>query len=167
MNFKKERRMIYFLLVPIIGLLHIFIPAWGIIIPEISAAFYWYWGFYVGGSGGGVVTGIIANETILNAGTTAMLLMLIGYAILLVTVILASVLKVDKTKKYLSILSIAWIILGILLIIAPSIYVNSIIDFIFDEYTITIGVFFSYALAIATTILGIVCLYLAIKSKEN
>ena len=41
----KGKPTIFLILYCIGGFLHVLIPAWGIIIPDIGASFYWYWGF--------------------------------------------------------------------------------------------------------------------------
>ena len=60
----KGKPTIFLILYTIAGFLHILIPAWGIIIPDIGASFYWYWGFYFAGSGGHTGSGIIADEAV-------------------------------------------------------------------------------------------------------
>ncbi|MBA7520130.1 hypothetical protein ES705_12223 [subsurface metagenome] len=87
----------------IVGFLHILIPAWGILIPDIGASFFWYWGFYFAGSGGTTTSGIGPVDAWVTAGRTAMTLMIICFVILTITLILAKILKTFKTEKNLTI----------------------------------------------------------------
>ena len=150
----------------IVGFLHILIPAWGIIIPDIGASFYWYWGFYFAGSGGTTTSGIGPYDALVTAGRTAMTLMIICFVILTITLILAKALKIFKTEKNLAIFGIVWLITGILLLIAPSIYLAEISDTIFDEYSWGIGIFFSYCLAFVPLLGGIAVLYIQMKGEK-
>ena len=161
----KGKPTIFLILYCIGGFLHVLIPAWGIIIPDIGASFYWYWGFYFAGGGGHTESGIYPDTTIVNAGTIAMYLMFIGFAILLISIILVRVLKVFETERFFSIFCIIWIITGILLLIAPSIYVYAVRDGIFGKYAWGIGVYFSYGLAIPPLLVGIVLLVLKITNR--
>ena len=159
----KGKPTIILILLSIVGILHVLIPAWGIIIPDIGASFYWYWGFYFAGSGGDTDSGTISDQAILTAGTTAMFLMFIGFGIFLITIILARALKASETDKLLTVFSIIWIIVGILLVIAPSIYLYSVKDVIFDKYSWGIGLYFSYGLGIVPLLLGIGFLVASLK----
>lgn len=150
----------------IIGFLHILIPAWGILIPEISASFFWYWGFYFAGGGGTTTSGIGPIDAWVTAGRTAMTLMIICFVIITITLILAKALKTFKTKKNLTIFGIVWLITGILLLIAPSIYLIEVSEFIFDEYSWGIGIFFSYCLAFIPLLVGIAVLYNQMKGEK-
>lgn len=149
----------------IIGVLHILIPAWGIIVPDIGASFFWYWGFYFMGSGGTTTSGIGPNDAWVTAGRTAMTLMIICFVILTITLILAKALKTFKTKKNFTIFGIVWLITGILLLIAPSIYLIEVSDIIFDEYSWGIGIIFSYCLAFVPLLVGIAVIYLQMKGE--
>jgi hypothetical protein len=162
----KSRPTLYGIIFLILGFLHILIPAWGIIIPDIGASFYWYWGFYFAGAGGTIHTGILSNEDVVTAGRTAMTLMIICFVILTITFILAKAKKVFKTEKNLNIFGIVWLILGIIMLIAPSIYLTTVSDSIFDEYSWGIGIFFSYGLACGPFLLGILVLYSQMKGKK-
>ncbi len=150
----------------IVGFLHILIPAWGILIPDIGASFFWYWGFYFAGSGGTTTSGIGPVDAWVTAGRTAMTLMIICFVILTITLILAKILKTFKTEKNLTIFGIVWLITGILLLIAPSIYLTEVSDIIFDEYSWGIGILFSYSLAFGPLLLGIFALYRQMKGEK-
>lgn len=166
MGSKKSRPTLGIILFLILGFLHILLPVWGIVIPDIAASFYWYWGFYIAGGGGTVDIGIISNEELLSAGRTAMTLMIICYLILAITFIIAKIKKTFKTEKNLSIFGIIWLILGIILLIAPSIYLAAIGDSIFDKYTWGVGIFLSYGLAFIPIISGIFILYKQMKGEK-
>lgn len=165
MTSKKSRPVLGGIIFLIVGFLHILIPAWGIIIPDIGASFYWYWGFYFAGSGGTTTSGIGPYDALVTAGRTAMTLMIIGFVILTITLILAKVLNTLETKKNLTTFGIVWLIIGILLLIAPSIYLVEISDSIFDEYSWGIGIFFSYCLAFIPLLVGIAVLYIQMKGE--
>jgi len=164
----KGKPTLYFIIYIIVGLLHIFVPVWGIVIDEPIniATFYWYWGFYFQSVDGNIDTGIVANENILFAGRTAMIMMIICFIILLITVILARAFKIFKNEKYLSLFGIAWLIIGILLLIAPSIYVMELKDVIFDDYVWGVGIFMSYGLAVVPLLIGILILYMKMKGQK-
>ncbi len=115
---------------------------------------------------GDINTGTIGNEDILFAGRTAMIMMIICFIILLITFILARALDIFKTEKNLSLFGILWLIIGILLLIAPSIYVAEVRDVIFDEYSWGIGIFMSYGLAVVPLLLGILILYMKTKGQK-
>lgn len=155
----KSKTTLYGILFLIIGFGHIFIPAWGIIIPDIGASFYWYWGFYFAGSGGTTDSGILADESIVNAGRTAITLMVICLIILTITLILAKSKKIFEAEQNISVFGIVWLILGIVMLIAPSIYLASVSDSIFDEYSWGIGIIFSYGLGFVPLLLGIITIY--------
>ncbi|MFX1281021.1 MAG: hypothetical protein ACFFA3_16850 [Promethearchaeota archaeon] len=163
---KKSRPTLGGIIFLILGFLHIFLPVWGIIIPEIGASFYWYWGFYFSGSGGVIDTGIISNEEILTAGRTAMILMIICFVILTILFIIARVKRIFKTPKNFTIFGIVGLILGIILLIAPSIYLLAVGNSIFDEYSWGIGIFFSYGLSFVPLLLGVYFLYIQIKGEK-
>jgi hypothetical protein len=162
---KKSRPILGGIIFLIIGFLHILIPAWGIIIPDVGASFYWYWGFYFAGSGGDIETGIGPYDALVTAGRTAMTVMIIGFVIVLITLILVKALNTLETKKNLVIFGIIWLITGILLVIGPSIYLAEISDSIFDEHSWAFGLIFSYGLAIIPIILGIAVLYMHFKGE--
>lgn len=158
MTSKKPKPILGGIIFLIVGFLHILIPAWGIIIPDIGASFYWYWGLYFAGSSGHTETGIGPYDALVTAGRTAMTVMIIGFIIILITLILVKVLNTLETKKNLTIFGIVWLITGILLLIGPSIYLLEIKDSIFDEHSWAFGLIFSYGLAIIPLILGIAVL---------
>ncbi|MFX1317043.1 MAG: hypothetical protein ACFE9T_14365 [Promethearchaeota archaeon] len=164
----KGKPTVYLIIYVIVGFLHIFIPVWGIVIEEPinTATFYWYWGFYFHASDGNTDTGIISLDDWLIAGRTAMTIMIICFIIFLITIILARSLEVFKTEKYLGLFGIMWLIIGILLLIAPSIYVVEVSDYIFDDYVWGIGIYFSYILAIVPLLLGIIILYVKMKGQK-
>ena len=166
MEASKGKPILGGILFLIVGFLHILIPAWGIIIPDIGASFYWYWGFYFMGSEGNIETGIGPTDALVTAGRTAMTLMIICFVIVTITLILAKILKTFKTKKNLTIFGIVWLITGILLLIAPSIYLTEVSDIIFDEYSWGIGIFFSYCLAFIPLSAGIAVLYSQMKGEK-
>ena len=164
----KGKPTIYGILLIIGGFLHLFVPVWGIVIPEPInyAAFFWYWGFYFQSSSGNIDTGIIGNEQWLFAGRTAMTLMIICFVILLITLVLARAFKIFETEKNITIFGIVWLITGILMLIAPSIYVIELNDVIFDEDVWGIGIYMSYGFAIIPLILGIILLYSKMKGEK-
>lgn len=164
----KGKPTLYFIIYVIVGILHIFIPVWGVVIDEPIniATFYWYWGFVFQSVDGNINTGTIGNEDILFAGRTAMIMMIICFIILLITFILARALDSFKTEKNLSLFGVLWLIIGILLLIAPSIYVAEVRDVIFDEYSWGIGIFMSYGLAVVPLLLGILILYMKTKGQK-
>jgi len=132
----------------------------------LGASFFWYWGFYFAGSGGTTTSGIGPVDAWVTAGRTAMTLMIICFVILTITLILAKILKTFKTEKNLTIFGIVWLITGILLLIAPSIYLTEVSDIIFDEYSWGIGILFSYSLAFGPLLLGIFALYRQMKGEK-
>ena len=132
----------------------------------MGASFFWYWGFYFAGSGGTTTSGIGPVDAWVTAGRTAMTLMIICFVILTITLILAKILKTFKTEKNLTIFGIVWLITGILLLIAPSIYLTEVSDIIFDEYSWGIGILFSYSLAFGPLLLGIFALYRQMKGEK-
>jgi hypothetical protein len=162
----KSRPTLGAIIFLILGFLHILLPVWGIVIPDVAASFFWYWGFYFAGGGGTIDTGIITNEEWLTAGRTAMTLMIVCFIILTITFIVAKIKKIFKTEKNLSIFGIVWLILGIILLIAPSIYLMAIGSSIFDEYSWGVGIFFSYGLAFVPLISGIFILYTQMKGEK-
>ncbi|MBY8991849.1 MAG: hypothetical protein KGD58_13975 [Candidatus Lokiarchaeota archaeon] len=166
MGSKKSRPTLGVIIFLILGFLHILLPVWGIVVPDIMASFFWYWGFYIAGGGGTFDTGIISNEEWLSAGRTAMILMIICYVILTITFIIVKIKKTFKTEKNLNIFGIIWLILGIILLIAPSIYLAAVGDSPFDEYSWGVGIFFSYGLACVPLLLGIFVLYSQMKGEK-
>ena len=155
----KVKSALLGILLVIVGFGHLLLPAWGIIIPDVGASFYWYWGFYFAGSGGTTDSGILSDEDIVNAGRTSMTLMIICLVILTITLILAKSKNIIENKTSLSIFGIVWLILGIVMLIAPSIYLLSVSDTIFDEYSWGIGIIFSYGLAVIPLLIGIIAIY--------
>lgn len=162
----KGKATIYGILLLILGFLHFLIPVWGIVVPDIGFSFFWYWGFYIAGSSGSFTTGTVTLEDWLIAGRTAMTLMIVCFVILTITLILAKTLKTFETEKNINIFGIVWLITGILMLIAPSIYLTTVSDSIFDEYTWPIGIFFSYGLASLPLLLGSVILYSHMKGEK-
>ncbi|MFX1410868.1 MAG: hypothetical protein ACFFA6_10970 [Promethearchaeota archaeon] len=164
----KGKPTVYLIIYVIVGFLHIFIPVWGVVIEEPFniAEFYWYWGFYFRATEGNVDTGTIPIEGWLTAGRIAMTIMIICFIIFLITIILARSLEIFKTEKYLGLFGIIWLIIGILLLIAPSIYVVEVSDYIFDDYVWGVGIYFSYFLAIVPLLLGILILYTKMKGQK-
>lgn len=152
----------------IVGILHIFIPVWGVVLEEPFnyAEFYWYWGFYVHASEGNFDTGTVPIEGWLTAGRTAMIMIIICFIIILITLILARALDIFKTEKNLSLFGILWLIVGVLLLIAPSIYVAEVSDVIFHDYSWGVGIYFSYGLAVVPLLLGIFILYMKSKGQK-
>jgi len=164
----KGKPTLYFIIYIIVGFLHILVPVWGIVIEEPFniAEFYWYWGFYFHASEGNVDTGTVPIEGWLTAGRTAMAIMIICFIILLITLILARALDIFKTEKNLSLFGVIWLIIGILLLIAPSIYVAEVSDYIFHDYVWGVGIYFSYGLAVVPLLLGVLILYMKMKGQK-
>ncbi|MFX0041927.1 MAG: hypothetical protein ACFE8L_03345 [Candidatus Hodarchaeota archaeon] len=164
----KGKPTLGFIIYVIIGILHIFIPVWGVVLEEPFnyAEFYWYWGFFFHASEGNVDTGTVPIEGWLTAGRTAMIMMIICFIIILITFFIARALNVFETEKNLSLFGVLWLIIGVLLIIAPSIYVAEVSDVIFRDYSWGVGIFFSYGLAVVPLLLGILILYMKSKGQK-
>lgn len=142
---------------------HLFLPAWFYLVPEIAFSATWYWGTFLAGGGGTVIF-----ETItFTEGTTATVLIVASFVLLLPTVIYTKGKKGTETKVQAIFIGIIWMISGVLLMIAPIVYLSAFGGlferFFTSEYYFPLGLVLSFILAAALLLLGLATIFFATK----
>ena len=147
---------------------HLFLPAWFYLVPEIAFSATWYWGTFLAGGGGTVIF-----ETItFTEGTTATVLIVASFVLLLPTVIYTKGKKGTETKVQAIFIGIIWMISGVLLMAASIIYLSAFGGlferFFTNEFYNALGIVFTIFLAIATFVIGLVSIIFAnIESQQK
>lgn len=158
---KHDLKLEVLLLILII--VHLIIPVWFYLVPDIAFSAWWYWGMFLGGGGGSFVF-----ETItFTEGTTATILIVASFILLLPTIIYTKVKNGTENKVQGIFIGIIWMISGVLLMIAPIVYLSAFGGlferFFTSEYYFPLGLVLSFILAAALLLLGLATIFFATK----